>query len=137
MSLKLFSNGISNHKAQIVALTNSKRSIHSSLYGWGLRPQLIFSSQVWVSFLLSDSSGSNITILVSLTWVLSRSRTGFRRTDTIINRVIRGCVQTGVFVSIFAMADMFSFLFARDTYLYAMFAYPLGRIYTNVRSMCM
>lgn len=32
----------------------------------------------------------------------------------------------------FALADMFSFLFHRDTNLYAMFAFPLGRIYTNV-----
>ncbi|KAF5327084.1 hypothetical protein D9619_004503 [Psilocybe cf. subviscida] len=84
-----------------------------------------------VTLWLGSQTAADLLITVSLTWVLSRSRTGFRRTDTIINRVIRGCVQTGLFVSIFAMADMFSFLFSRDTYLYAMFAYPLGRIYTN------
>ena len=69
---------------------------------------------------------------VSLSWVLSRSRTGFRRTDTVINRIIRGAVQTGLFVSLFALGDLFSFLLHRDTNLYAMFAYPMGRIYTNV-----
>ena len=73
-----------------------------------------------------------LLILGVLTLVLSRSRTGFRRTDTVINRLIRGAIQTGLFSSIFALADLFSFVLHRDTLLYAMFAYPIGRIYTNV-----
>ena len=73
-----------------------------------------------------------IIILVVLSFVLSRSRTGFRKTDTIVNRLIRGAIQTGLFASIFALADLFSFLLHRDTLLYAMFAYPIGRIYSNV-----
>jgi thioester reductase-like protein len=67
-----------------------------------------------------------------LTYILSRSRTGFRKTDTIINRLIRGAIQTGLFASIFALADLFSFVLHGDTNLYAMFAFPIGRIYTNV-----
>ena len=74
-------------------------------------------------------------LLVILSYVLSRSRTGFRRTDTIINRLIRGAIQTGLFASVFALADLFSFVLHRETYLYAMFAYPIGRIYTNVRRL--
>lgn len=72
---------------------------------------------------------------VVLSFVLSRSKTGFRRTDTILNRLIRGAVQTGLFVSIFALGDLFSFLLHRNTNLYAMFAYPMGRIYTNVSNL--
>ncbi|KAG6845362.1 hypothetical protein H0H87_010471 [Tephrocybe sp. NHM501043] len=68
---------------------------------------------------------------VVLSFVLSRSRTGFRKTDSIINRLIRGAIQTGLFASIFALADLFSFVLHGDTNLYAMFAYPIGRIYTN------
>ncbi|KAG6811454.1 hypothetical protein H0H92_007325 [Tricholoma furcatifolium] len=60
-----------------------------------------------------------------------RSRTGFRKTDTIINRLIRGAIQTGLFASAFALADLFSFVLHGNTNLYAMFAYPIGRIYTN------
>lgn len=67
-----------------------------------------------------------------LTYTLKKARTGFHKTDTIINRLIRGAVQTGLFASIFALCDLFSFLLRRQTYLYAMFAYPIGRIYTNV-----
>jgi hypothetical protein len=43
-------------------------------------------------------------------------------------------VVSGLFASAFALADLFSFVFFRDTNLYAMFAFPIGRIYTNVRN---
>ncbi|KAF8165218.1 hypothetical protein B0H34DRAFT_793633 [Crassisporium funariophilum] len=82
---------------------------------------------VWLVF----QTSADIVITASLSFVLSRSRTGFRRTDTIINRLIRGAVQTGMFASLFALADLYSFMLHRNTNLYAMFAYPLGRIYTN------
>ena len=52
-----------------------------------------------------------------------------------INRLIRGAIQTGLFASIFALADLFSFVLHRETNLYAMFAFPIGRIYTNVRDI--
>lgn len=81
----------------------------------------------WLVF----QTGADLLITFVLSYALSRSRTGFRRTDTIINRLIRGAIQTGLFASIFALADMFSFLLYRQTNLYAMFAYPIGRIYTN------
>ncbi|TFK36144.1 hypothetical protein BDQ12DRAFT_654966 [Crucibulum laeve] len=66
-----------------------------------------------------------------LAYALAKSRTGFSKTDTVINRLIRGAVQTGVFASIFALGDMFCFTLLKGTYFYAMFAYPIGRIYTN------
>lgn len=49
-----------------------------------------------------------------------------------LNRLIRGAIQTGVFASAFALGDLISFVLYRNTNLYAMFAYPIGRIYTNV-----
>ncbi|KAJ7785365.1 hypothetical protein DFH07DRAFT_948441 [Mycena maculata] len=82
---------------------------------------------LWLSF----QSLSDFLITVSLVLALARSRTGFRRTDTMINRLIRGAIETGTFASAFALADLFSFVFFRDTNLYAMFASPIGRIYTN------
>ncbi|KAJ7465219.1 hypothetical protein FB451DRAFT_1352729 [Mycena latifolia] len=82
---------------------------------------------VWLAF----QTSADLLITLCLTVALARSRTGFRTTDTIINRLIRGTIQTGLFASIFALADLFSFLLHRNTNLYAMFAYPIGRIYTN------
>ncbi|KAJ7303535.1 hypothetical protein DFH08DRAFT_903969 [Mycena albidolilacea] len=73
----------------------------------------------------------DLLITAILIFVLVHSKTGFRRTDTIINRIIRGAIQTGLFVSMFALGDLFCFIFAPHTGFYMMFAYPLGRIYTN------
>ncbi|KAF7360546.1 hypothetical protein MVEN_00785700 [Mycena venus] len=81
----------------------------------------------WLTLL----SSVDLLITAILIFVLARSKTGFRRTDTIINRLIRGAVQTGLFASMFALGDLFSFVFASNTTFYAMFAYPIGRIYTN------
>jgi hypothetical protein len=64
--------------------------------------------------------------------VFSRSRTGFRKTDTILNRLIRGAIQTGLFAGIFSMGNLITFVVLPNTDLYGMFAIPIGRIYTNV-----
>ncbi|KAJ6595573.1 hypothetical protein DFH09DRAFT_1410161 [Mycena vulgaris] len=82
---------------------------------------------LWLVF----QSLSDFLITVSLIAALSRWRTGFRKTNTVINRLIRGAVETGTFASAFALTDLFSFVFFRKTNLYAMFAFPIGRIYTN------
>ncbi|KAF9526426.1 hypothetical protein CPB83DRAFT_837351 [Crepidotus variabilis] len=81
----------------------------------------------WLGF----QTAADLSITLVLTYMLARSKTGFRKTDSIINRMIRGAVQTGLFASIFALGDLFSFVLHQDTLLYAMFAYPIGRIYTN------
>ncbi|KAK7039625.1 hypothetical protein R3P38DRAFT_2900801 [Favolaschia claudopus] len=73
---------------------------------------------------------TDLLISGTLIFVLARSRTGFRHTDTIINQLIRGAIQTGLFVSMFALGDLLCFIFASDTTFYAMFAYPIGRINT-------
>ncbi|KAJ7231793.1 hypothetical protein C8J57DRAFT_1196492 [Mycena rebaudengoi] len=82
---------------------------------------------LWLTF----QSLSDFIISLSFIAVLACSRTGLRKTDAIINRLIQGAIETGTFASIFALADLFSFVFFRNTNLYAMFAFPIGRIYTN------
>ncbi|KAJ7314953.1 hypothetical protein DFH08DRAFT_1040555 [Mycena albidolilacea] len=73
----------------------------------------------------------DLLITAILIFVLVHSKTGFHHTDTIINRLIRGAIQTGLFVSMFALGDLFSSIFALHTSIHLMFAYPIGRIYTN------
>ena len=75
---------------------------------------------------------ANLRLLVTLVIVFSRSRTGFRKTNTIINRFIRCAVQTGLFAGIFSLCNLITFVRLPDMSLYGMFAIPLGRIYTNV-----
>ncbi|CAK5269778.1 unnamed protein product [Mycena citricolor] len=76
-------------------------------------------------------TSADIAITMCLTISLTRSKTGFRATDSVINKLIGGAIRTGLFASMFAFGDLFSFLLHRNTNLYAMFAYPIGRIYTN------
>ncbi|KAN0073600.1 hypothetical protein V8E55_012207 [Tylopilus felleus] len=79
------------------------------------------SMQVVVDFFITG------TLIV----IFSHSRTGFRKTDTILNRLIRGAIQTGLFAGIFSIGDLITFIAVPSTNLYGMFAIPIGRIYTN------
>jgi len=85
-----------------------------------------------------------------LVYLLYRARNGLLATDTMLKRLIRGSIQTGLFVAIFAMGDLIScggpMLYSiqeiscsncwvavlSTSNLYGMFAIPLGRIYTTV-----
>jgi hypothetical protein len=68
----------------------------------------------------------------TLVIVFSRSRTGFRKTDTILNRLIRGAIQTGLLSVIFSAGDLITFVVFPNTTIYVMLAIPVGRIYSNV-----
>ena len=52
-----------------------------------------------------------------------------------INRLIRGAIQTGVFASIFSLGGLIGFLASPNTNLYGMFAIPIGRVYTAVSNV--
>ncbi|KAF5313269.1 hypothetical protein D9619_002579 [Psilocybe cf. subviscida] len=80
---------------------------------------------------LGSQTVADLLLTCILIYAFARSKTGFRKTDSVINRLIRGSIQTGLFVSIFALGDLFTFTLHGNTNLYAMFAYPIGRIYTN------
>ncbi|KAG8215617.1 hypothetical protein J3R82DRAFT_7485 [Butyriboletus roseoflavus] len=70
-------------------------------------------------------------ISVTLIIIFSRSRTGFRRMDTVLNRLIRGVIQTGLFTVIFSIGNLITFVVLPTTSVFAIFGIPLGRIYTN------
>ncbi|KAI6042601.1 hypothetical protein EDC04DRAFT_2891966 [Pisolithus marmoratus] len=73
----------------------------------------------------------DVFITVTLTIIFLRSKTGYRKTDTVLNRLIRGAIQTGLFAGIFSVSVLISFLVVPTMDLYAMFAIPISRIYTN------
>jgi hypothetical protein len=74
---------------------------------------------------------ADVLITGTLGVILTRSRTGFRKTDTVINRLIRGAIQTGLFAGIFSLGDLVAFTRWPETNMYGFFAIPIGRIYTN------
>ncbi|KAJ7456857.1 hypothetical protein B0H11DRAFT_2199945 [Mycena galericulata] len=82
-------------------------------------------------FLVNDWMLTRLAEYCVLIFVLSRSKTGFRRTDKIINSLIRGAIQSGLLVTMFTLGDLLCFTLSSKTNLYTMFVYPLGRVYTN------
>ncbi|KAG2008413.1 hypothetical protein CC2G_013847 [Coprinopsis cinerea AmutBmut pab1-1] len=74
-----------------------------------------------------------LDIIVSgvLSGFLHRHRTGHLPTDSVINRLIRGAIQTGAFSTILAITGLIVFLVRPDTILHAMFMIPIGRTYTT------
>ncbi|KAI6042602.1 hypothetical protein EDC04DRAFT_970209 [Pisolithus marmoratus] len=74
-------------------------------------------------------------ITVMLTIIFMRSKTGYRKTDTVLNRLIRGAIQTGLFAGIFSLSVLICFLVLPTANFFVMFATPIGPIYTNVSDL--
>ncbi|KAJ4476240.1 hypothetical protein J3R30DRAFT_3491908 [Lentinula aciculospora] len=66
-----------------------------------------------------------------LTFLLQRSKTGFRKSDTMINKLTIFAVNTGALTSLCAIASLISILAAPDTFIYISFFFSMGRLYTN------
>ncbi|KAI9569095.1 hypothetical protein HD554DRAFT_654013 [Boletus coccyginus] len=79
----------------------------------------------------STQIAADVFITITLTIIFSRSRNGIHKTDAVLNRLIRGAIQTGFFVGIFSLGTLITFVLLEKTNLFAMFSIPIGRIYTN------
>ncbi|KIK01962.1 hypothetical protein K443DRAFT_6495 [Laccaria amethystina LaAM-08-1] len=73
----------------------------------------------------------DVLIAGTLCSLLHFSRTGFHRTDTIINKLIIFSVNTGLLTSLCAIASLVSILAAGQTFIYIAFFFCMGRLYTN------
>ncbi|KAH8804266.1 hypothetical protein DL96DRAFT_637435 [Flagelloscypha sp. PMI_526] len=73
----------------------------------------------------------DVMIAMTLCTLLHRSRTGFHRSDTIINKLILFAVNTGVLTSLCAIASLISILLAPNTFIYITFFFIIGRLYSN------
>ncbi|KAF8798641.1 hypothetical protein BYT27DRAFT_7218441 [Phlegmacium glaucopus] len=76
-------------------------------------------------------AATDLLIAAMLCTLLNLSRTGFRKSDTLINKLILFSVNTGLITSLFALASMVSILVAGNTFIYISFFFCLGRLYTN------
>jgi len=77
----------------------------------------------------------DVSITLSLFYYLRKSKTGFKRTDNIIERLIRTAIETASIGAIFCIIDVIVFTTRIDTNLHFFFALPQGRIYTNTLMM--
>jgi len=92
---------------------------------------LIPLAESWISIAVFV----DVAITLSLFYFLRRSKTGFRRTDNIIERLIRTAIETCSIGAIFCIIDVIVFTTRINTNLHFFFALPQGRIYTNTLMM--
>ncbi|KAH7916690.1 hypothetical protein BJ138DRAFT_3602 [Hygrophoropsis aurantiaca] len=77
------------------------------------------------------AAAGDVLIAIFLCWLLQNSRTGFRRSDTMINKLILFTINTGLLTSICAVASLISITAAPNTFIYIAFYFCLGRLYCN------
>ncbi|KAH8813837.1 hypothetical protein DL96DRAFT_505699 [Flagelloscypha sp. PMI_526] len=80
---------------------------------------------------LSASAAADVFITVGLTWSLYRSKTGFATTDTMINKIIRLTIQTGLITSLFALLDIILFQALPTSSASFTFDFMLSKLYSN------
>jgi len=77
------------------------------------------------------AAAGDVLIALVLCTMLQRSRTGFRRTDTMINKLMLFTINTGLLTSLCAVASLISIVAAPSTFIYIAFYFTLGRLYSN------
>ncbi|KAJ3856546.1 hypothetical protein EV368DRAFT_78635 [Lentinula lateritia] len=77
------------------------------------------------------STAADVIIAASLCFLLAKSRTGFKHSDTMINKLILFGVNTGLATSVCAIASLLSLIASPKTLLYAPFYFCIGRLYSN------
>ncbi|KAG5717579.1 hypothetical protein E4T56_gene4462 [Termitomyces sp. T112] len=77
------------------------------------------------------AAAGDVLIAFVLCTLLHRSRTGFHRSDTMINKLILFAVNTGFLTSLCAVASLISIVVAGGTFLYIAFYFCIGRLYSN------
>jgi len=79
---------------------------------------------------ITGASG-DVLIATILCYLLLGSRTGFSRSDTMINKLVLFFVNTGLITSLFALASLISITAAPNAFIYILFFFCMGRLYSN------
>ncbi|KAF8192573.1 hypothetical protein BJ912DRAFT_962409 [Pholiota molesta] len=74
---------------------------------------------------------TDVLIAAALFAFLHRSRTGFKKSDNMISKLIAFTVSTGLLTSVCAVASLISILASGHTLIYVAFYFSLGRLYSN------
>ncbi|KAH9922713.1 uncharacterized protein B0H18DRAFT_501877 [Fomitopsis serialis] len=80
---------------------------------------------------LAGSALADIVIAISMTVLLTKAKTGIRRSDAIIDRLIMLGVETGTLTAVIATLDLLFFTIRPRTYLHAAPVMMLSKLYAN------
>ncbi|KAJ7238119.1 hypothetical protein B0H12DRAFT_100259 [Mycena haematopus] len=91
------------------------------------KPELHAPALVW--FLASCAADVIITVALVLT--LTHRKTGFVATDSVIDKIIRMTIQTGLVTSVFSLLDVIFFMVFPHLAINFIFDLPLSKLYSN------
>ncbi|KAF8558816.1 hypothetical protein OG21DRAFT_1574511 [Imleria badia] len=77
------------------------------------------------------AAAGDIVITIFLCYYLQRSRTGFRRSDWTINKLIMFSINTGLLTSLCALASLICISAWPHAFIYIAFYFCIGRLYCN------
>jgi len=91
-----------------------------------------FSKLIWVTSAgMGSAAAADITIAVSLCYYLMQSRTGFKRTDSLISTLMIYSLTTGLVTSFIAFIIVVTFAVMPDKYVWLGFFWLIGKCYVN------
>ncbi|KAF9267527.1 hypothetical protein L218DRAFT_955399 [Marasmius fiardii PR-910] len=91
-----------------------------------------FGQLVWVTGAgIGSAAAADILIAASLCYYLSKSRTGFKRTDSLISTLIIYTLTTGLMTSIIDIIIIIAFTTMPTNYVWLAFFWIVGRCYVN------
>jgi len=91
-----------------------------------------FSSMMVPSVLrLSSAAICDTAIAVSLTYFLDKKRTGFKRSDEIINYLILFSINSGLATSMISVASLVTYLVDPKLLMYTALCFLISRVYAN------
>lgn len=79
---------------------------------------------------LTSTASADIAIAVALAWELVRSRTGFRKTDAIITRLVTLSMETSTTTALVALLNLVLYLPLQDTAYHLLPQFSMCRVYT-------
>ncbi|KAJ7587501.1 hypothetical protein C8J56DRAFT_1081771 [Mycena floridula] len=77
------------------------------------------------------SAGGDVYIVVAMISLLSGAKTGFKKSNKMVNRLMAFAVETGIITTCFAIASLVAVVVSPDSLIYSFFYFCIGRLYTN------
>ncbi|KAG8706910.1 hypothetical protein FRC08_000799 [Ceratobasidium sp. 394] len=98
---------------------------------WVLKMYQQFIGYRWlVAGWLTSAALCDVLIVYMLSTALMTQRTGFGRTDALIDKLLRYTINTGLLTSIIAIVDLIAFC-TMNNLVHLCFNFILGKLYTN------
>ncbi|KIK64102.1 hypothetical protein GYMLUDRAFT_431952 [Collybiopsis luxurians FD-317 M1] len=99
---------------------------------WSLRTWVKLADLSKVSRAVNGSNfGADIAITFALVYLLRTSKSGIKRTDALMNRLMYFCLKTGLLTTLCAILSLISISVWPDTFIYITFYCALARLYAN------